>query len=95
LCGRTAFANAAGASRGNNGWYAGGGGFDYMVHKGSLVDVILGVEYQHYNVRGQNADCLNPGCSPVSAADYDLSSKGDLVRARLAVKTPGYGFLWR
>ena len=32
-----------GASRSNNGWYA-GGGFDYMVHKGSLVDVLLGVD---------------------------------------------------
>ena len=37
-----------GASR-NDGWYA-GGGFDYMVHKGPLVDVILGLEYQHYDV---------------------------------------------
>ena len=40
--------NFNGASR-NSGWYA-GGGFDYMVHKGPLVDVILGVEYQHYDV---------------------------------------------
>ena len=30
----------SGQSR-NNGWYA-GGGFEYMVHKGPLVDVILG-----------------------------------------------------
>ena len=47
------FAN--GASR-NNGWYA-GGGFDYMVHKGPLVDVILGLEYQHYDVSGKTAFC--------------------------------------
>ena len=38
-----------GASR-NNGWYA-GGGFDYMVHKGPLVDVLLGLEYQHLRRR--------------------------------------------
>ena len=51
-----------GASR-NNGWYA-GGGFDYMVHKGPLVDVILGLEYQHYDVGSKNAFCVNPGCNP-------------------------------
>ena len=38
----------------NNGWYA-GGGFDYMVHKGALVDVLLGVEYQHFDVGSKNA----------------------------------------
>jgi opacity protein-like surface antigen len=82
-----------GASRNNDGWYA-GGGFDYMVHKGALVDVILGVEYQHYDVSGHNAFCASPACNPVTAADYDLSAKGDLVRARLTIKTQGYGFLW-
>ena len=39
----------SGASR-NDGWFA-GGGFEYMVHKGALVDVILGAEYQHFDVR--------------------------------------------
>jgi hypothetical protein len=82
-----------GATR-NSGWYA-GGGFDYMVHKGSLVDVILGVEYQHYDVgTTTNAFCLNPGCAPPSGGDYSLGAKGDLVRARLTIKTQGYGFLW-
>jgi outer membrane immunogenic protein len=81
-----------GASR-NDGWYA-GGGIDYIVHKGPLVDVILGAEYQHYDVRGRSAFCINPGCSPVTGGDYDLSAKGDIVRARLTIKTQGYGFLW-
>jgi outer membrane immunogenic protein len=84
--------NFNGASRNNNGWYA-GGGFDYMVHKGSLVDVILGVEYQHYDVRGQQAFCFNPGCNVANGFDYDLSAKGDIVRARLTIKTEGYG-IW-
>jgi outer membrane immunogenic protein len=76
----------------NSGWYA-GGGFDYMVHKGSLVDVILGVEYQHYDVGTTNATlCLNPACTP-TGADYSLGAKGDLVRARLTIKTQGYGWL--
>jgi outer membrane immunogenic protein len=86
--------NGNGASRNNNGYYV-GGGFDYMVHKGSLVDVILGVEYQHYDVNGQRAFCGLPGCGAATSADYDLSSKGDLVRARLTIKTQGYGFYWR
>src|SRR5262245_43847150 len=82
--------NGNGASR-NSGYYV-GGGFDYMVHKGPLVDVLLGVEYQHYDVSGHQAFC-NPGCN--TGADYDLSSKGDLVRARLTIKTAGYGFFWK
>jgi len=80
-----------GASRNNNGWYA-GGGFDYMVHKGSLVDVILGVEYQHYDVSGQNAFCFNPSCGAATGWDFDLDSKGDIFRARLTIKTQGYGW---
>jgi hypothetical protein len=79
------------ASRNNNGWYA-GGGFDYLVHKGALVDVLLGVEYQHFEVSAEPAFCLNPGCAVLSVRDFSLS--GDLVRARLTIKTQGYGFLW-
>jgi outer membrane immunogenic protein len=85
------FAN--GASRNNNGWYA-GGGFDWMVYRGVLADMILGVEYQHFDVGGENAFCFNPGCNPVNLNDYNLSAKGDIVRARLTIKTQGYGFLW-
>jgi outer membrane immunogenic protein len=79
-----------GASR-NNGWYA-GGGLDYMVHKGPLVDVLLGVEYQHFDVGSKNAFCFNPGCNPATGWDEDLSAKGDIVRARLTIKTQGYRF---
>jgi outer membrane immunogenic protein len=68
-----------GASR-NSGWYA-GGGFDYMVHKGPLVDVLLGLEYQHFDVSGKNAFCGNPGCLVQTAADYDLSAKGHRARS--------------
>jgi outer membrane immunogenic protein len=83
LCGVT---SSNGATRDNWGWYA-GGGFDYMVHKGSLVDVLLGVEYQHYDIDNKQA-CF------CASGPYDLSTKGDLVRARLTIKTQGYGFLW-
>ena len=80
----------AGASR-NNGWYA-GGGLDYMVHTGPLVDVILGVEYQHFDVSSHNAFCLRGSCAPATFQDFDLGAKGDIVRARLTVKTHGYSF---
>ena len=90
LCdGPGSFAN--GASR-NNGWYA-GGGFDYMVHKGPLVDVILGLEYQHYDVGSKTAFCVTAACNNFD--DYALSAKGDLVRARLTIKTQAYGFYYR
>jgi outer membrane immunogenic protein len=88
LCG----GGPSGASRNNNGWYA-GGGFDVMVHRGALVDVILGVEYQHFELSGERAFCVNPGCVVPAVRDYDLSARGDLVRARLTIKTQGYGFL--
>ena len=38
----------------NDGWFA-GGGFEYMIHKGALVDVILGAEYQHFDVSSKRA----------------------------------------
>lgn len=87
LCGpAVTFEN--GQSR-NDGWYA-GGGFEYMAHKGPLVDVVLGVEYQHWDVSGERAFCLTPACNSVT--DYNLDAKGDLVRARLTIKTQGYGW---
>jgi outer membrane immunogenic protein len=90
LCGVT---SSNGATRDQWGWYA-GGGFDYMVHKGPLVDVVLGVEYQHFDVGNKNAFCGALDCNVASAGPYDLSTTGDLVRARLTIKTQGYGFLW-
>jgi outer membrane immunogenic protein len=78
----------------NHGYYV-GGGFDYMIHKGPLVDVILGVEYQHFDVGQESAFCFNPACNPADNRDYDLSATGDLVRARLTIKTPGFAYLWR
>jgi hypothetical protein len=92
LCNQGVLARFNGQSR-NSGWYA-GGGFDYMVHKGPLVDVLLGVEYQHFDVGTKNAFCFNPGCNPATGWDEDLSAKGDIVRARLTIKTSGYRFFY-
>ena len=33
-----------------------------MVHKGPLVDVILGLEYQHYDVGSKTAFCVTAAC---------------------------------
>jgi outer membrane immunogenic protein len=85
--------NFNGASR-NNGWYA-GGGLDYVVHQGPLVDVLLGAEYQHFDVSKHNAFCFNPSCNVATGWDEDLSAKGDIVRARLTIKTKGYSFFYR
>jgi outer membrane immunogenic protein len=74
-----------GASR-NNGWFA-GAGIDYMIHKGSLVDVILGAEYQHWDVESKSAFCLSAfGCGTLTGADYNLSANGDIFRAKLTIK---------
>src|SRR5262249_20911041 len=81
-----------GARSNNPGWDA-GGGFDYMAHKGALGDGILGVEYQHFHVSAARSFCVNPGCGVPGLAGFDLSATGDIVRARLTVKTHGYRFL--
>jgi hypothetical protein len=54
----------------------------------------LGVEYQHYDIGNKNAVCGDLRCNVGSAGPYDLSTTGDLVRARLTIKTQGYGFLY-
>jgi outer membrane immunogenic protein len=89
ICGPS-FTGQNGASR-NNGWYA-GGGIDYMVHSGTLVDLILGVEYQHIDLDSKSAFCGNPSCT--AASSFDLDGKADIVRARLTIKTKGYGWFY-
>jgi outer membrane immunogenic protein len=70
----------------NQGWFA-GGGFEYMAHKGALVDVILGVEYQHFDVRAKRAFT-----DPFVDLTFDHGATGDIVRARLTIKTQGWGW---
>jgi hypothetical protein len=64
-----------------------------MVHKGPLVDVILGAEYQHFDVRSNRAFTDNTVIG--SPNTFDQDAKGDIVRARLTIKTQGYGYFWR
>jgi outer membrane immunogenic protein len=69
----------------NPGWFA-GVGVDYMVHKGPMFDVILGAEYQHYDLRSERTFCFNSNCGAPTGADYDTSARGDLFRAKLTIK---------
>lgn len=78
-----------GTSR-NDGWFA-GGGFEVVVFQGTLVDLLLGAEYQHFDLRSKPTFCFT-GCNPANAEDYRLDAKGDIVRGRLTIKTHGWPF---
>jgi outer membrane immunogenic protein len=79
-----------GSSR-NKGWFA-GGGVEVVILQGTFADLLLGAEYQHFDLGSKNSFCFNAGCSPANAEDYQLDAKGDIVRARLTVKTHGWSF---
>jgi outer membrane immunogenic protein len=74
----------------NDGWFA-GAGIEYMVYKGPLVDVILGAEYQHIDLRDKRAFTEAP---PIGGFDdsFNLKATADIVRARLTIKTQGWGW---
>ena len=75
------------------GWYAGFGG-EYLLNKGSFVDVILGLEYQHIDLGTQynpsSAD--NFSASPPGVNGRNIAVKDDLVRFRVSLKTNPF---WR
>ena len=62
--------------------------------KARSSNVLLGAEYQHFDVGSKNAFCFNSGCNGPTGWDEDLSAKGDIVRARLTIKTKGYAFFY-
>jgi opacity protein-like surface antigen len=72
----------------NDGWFA-GGGLEYMVHKGALVDVIFGAEYQHVDLRSKRA--FNDNVF-LGAFSFDQDAVVEIVRARLTIKTQGWGW---
>jgi outer membrane immunogenic protein len=87
VCGPTA-TNEAGASH-NHGWFA-GAGIDYMIHKGSLVDALLGFEYKHWDVEAKTAFCGNAACT--AGNGYNLAASGDMFLARLTIKYNPFGY---
>ncbi len=76
----------------NDGWFA-GAGFEYMIHKGALVDVILGAEYQHFDVSSKRA--FNDTTIVGAPNTFDQGATGDIVRARITIKTQGYAWAWK
>src|SRR5262245_2877345 len=80
--GAAAFANFTGRTR-LSGWYA-GGGIDWVVVRGDLTSLILGVEYQHVDLDAKHI----PIVDTTVAEQYSASAKSDIIRARFTVKNP-------
>jgi len=66
-----------------SGWYA-GGGIDWVVARGELTALILGIEYQHFDLDAKHIPIVNT----TVAEQYDVGAKGDIIRARFTVKYP-------
>jgi outer membrane immunogenic protein len=82
VCGPTINLGQSGGSN-NHGWFA-GAGIDYMIHKGSFVDALLGFEYKHWDVEAKTAFCGNLACT--AGNGYNLAASGDMFLARLTIK---------
>jgi outer membrane immunogenic protein len=75
----------------NNGWFA-GVGFDYMVYKGSFADILLGAEYQHFDLERKAAiTCTPVTCPGLPHQSFLHDASGDIARVRLTFKTHGWG----
>jgi outer membrane immunogenic protein len=75
----------------NNGWFA-GAGFDYVAYKGSFADILLGAEYQHFDLeRKQAVTCTPTRCPGAPHQGFLHDASGDIVRVRLTFKTHGWG----
>jgi outer membrane immunogenic protein len=75
----------------NNGWFI-GIGFDYVVYAGTLGDVLLGAEYQHFDLDSKTAiKCNAVNCPGLQHQSFSHSASGDIARVRLSFKTKGWG----
>ena len=76
----------------NNGWFL-GFGFDYVLFRGSFADVLIGAEYQHFELERKPGFTCTPavcgGLIPHQSFQHD--AKGDIVRARLSFKLNPFG----
>jgi outer membrane immunogenic protein len=75
------------------GWYI-GGGFDYMVHKGPLVDVILGLEYKHVDLDSAHHVPAFAANNPANTNRHDIDARMDIFHARLTIKTHGWDIFY-
>jgi outer membrane immunogenic protein len=75
----------------NNGWFA-GIGFEYVAYRGTLADVLLGAEYQHFDLERQVGFQCNPVvCLFQPHQSFLHDANGDIARVRLTIKTHGWG----
>jgi len=75
----------------NNGWFA-GFGLEVMAWRGPGFDVILGAEYQHFEAEQKLAfQCTVAQCGPTQHQNFLQDVAGNIVRARLSIKTDGWG----
>ena len=75
--------DTAAASR--RGTYA-GGGFDYVFFKGTLVDMIAGVEYEHVDLKSGLLTVAPDGFLATGPNARTISAKEDIVLAKLTLK---------
>jgi outer membrane immunogenic protein len=80
------------------GWYA-GFGVEYVIHRGTVVDVVSGFEYQHMEFdeeRTTTGFCFFGGkCTlPLAQFGRHVSADVDVVRARLSIKTKGWNIFF-
>jgi outer membrane immunogenic protein len=77
-----------------NGWYA-GGGINYAAYKSALMDVIIGVDYRHIDLRSHfepsSADAFSG--APPGVNGRIVGGTADQVRFTVDVKTNGWGFM--
>ena len=73
-----------------NGAYA-GVGFDYVIWKGGIADLIVGAEYQHIWIdrsqQGSSQEAFDPNGSNARL----VSGNEDIVRAKLSLKFNPFG----
>jgi opacity protein-like surface antigen len=76
----------------NNGWSL-GAGFEFMAYRGPIGDLILGADYLHFDVNQKLAfACTIALCGPTTHQNFFQDARGDIVRARLSLKTAGWEF---
>ena len=70
-----------------------GAGFDYVAYKGPFADIVLGAEYQHFDLERKQAVSCGPAtsCPGVPHQGFLHDANGDIVRVRLSLKSHGWG----
>jgi outer membrane immunogenic protein len=75
-----------------NGWYA-GGGVNYAIYKSALMDVILGADYRHIDLRTNFQAASSDGFlgAPPGVNGRNIGATADQVRFSVSLKTNGWG----